>query len=53
MVIERGGGPFACGEGRLGTGGFVAFIGGTGPLNLRDGYMGMGGLGSKADNGGG
>lgn len=46
------GGPFVCGEGMLGTGGLVTFIGGRGPFNLGEGIIGTGGLGSKADEGG-
>ena len=31
----------------------MAFVGGTGPFNLGEGTTGMGGLGSKPDEGGG
>ena len=45
-------GPFGCGEGIFGTGGFAAVMGGIGPFNLGEGSIGMEGLGSKADDGG-
>lgn len=51
MGEGKRGGPFACGEGKLGTGG-LAFIGGIGPFNLGEGITGMEGLGSRADEGG-